>query len=259
MGREGIRVQALGSPNPLFPPGLPPTVGACCWRAPGAPGPCSGRLPFGSAAARREGGCWGGQNTHVPLGSHIPNIEGYHALVMPYAGALTTGSSVPGVGMEGLWTHSSFPTDGRTASEGGGALGLLCESPYAPATDLFSRPPPCFPTSSIVPRGLCLPPRGDLLKFSLTTQLTRTPARRPLPPPLPLALRRPRAWWHQARFPSPTGFHTSKPVQSGAPARNAGPPSPSEPTRSTAGLISLISSGKHSGWPGDTPTLPAES
>lgn len=51
---------------------LPSTFGVCCRRAPGAPGPCFGRLPSGSAAA--EGG-----DTGASLRSHVPKMEGYCA------------------------------------------------------------------------------------------------------------------------------------------------------------------------------------
>lgn len=56
-----LRCKPGASSHPASPRLLPPyTFCVCCYRALGAPGPGSGKLLFGSEAARREGGCRGG-------------------------------------------------------------------------------------------------------------------------------------------------------------------------------------------------------
>lgn len=97
MGREGkgVGVQAPGASSPA-PASRPGTFGVCCWRAPGAPGPGSGRLPSGSAAAG-ERGLLGGVEPGGP-GSHIPNREGHRTAVLTPSQVLP-GAQLPGTGV----------------------------------------------------------------------------------------------------------------------------------------------------------------
>ena len=201
----------------------PPTFGVCCWRAPGAPGPGSGQLPFGSEAAKGKGLLGGGQDGQTLLGPTQSCAGGWTGCFVD-SSARRPGSpvSTPGLRLRGPPAHPDTAAS-PTAALGRASSARVFTPEPAPRLRLSSQQtssaagPPEAPTLHLCPqRPETLPhpltPRGPLAPSPAPAWLSRPigvcPCPRPaLPPPLPGTIR---------FLPKP--LHSAAPSTLGCPA-----------------------------------------
>lgn len=165
----GAGAQALGVLQPTSRGVPPPTFGVCCWRAPGAPGPGSGQLPFGSEAANEEGAAGRGAGQADPPGSHTQLCWGVNRVLLWTClhGALGLQGvvSTPGASNSRDSRHTRLP-HGWLSARSVPAKSSHLSRPRSPASPLSK--PQVQQVSPDAPRLRLCPQRPQTLPHPLT-------------------------------------------------------------------------------------------
>lgn len=165
----GAGAQALGVLQPTSRGVPPPTFGVCCWRAPGAPGPGSGQLPFGSEAANEEGAAGRGAGRADPPGSHTQLCWGVNRVLLWTClhGALGLQGvvSTPGASNSRDSRHTRLP-HGWLSARSVPAKSSHLSRPRSPASPLSK--PQVQQVSPDAPRLRLCPQRPQTLPHPLT-------------------------------------------------------------------------------------------